>query len=205
MTDFREFFEDKESQNFDKEMLEEGVLSVIGTVLGYTLATGILAFGGTLLIMGGKAYVLKMRDLWKKIIGRAGKKADPQDVMQAIETNGQVKAEKVKLEEKHRSYKDNLKEVYDEIDKRDFEEAKQAYYRLGRNLQASPDVHKAIITEITKALKEPPLYIKSPGNPTYQAIKKVLNIRVARAAAQAVEMALMNGVEEDGDNIYTGQ
>jgi len=203
--EFREFVEDKENQNFDKDLLEEGVLSVIGTILGYTLVGGILAFGGTLLIMGGKAYVLKMRDLWGKIIGKAGKKAEPRNVMQAIETNSQVKAEKAKIEEKHRSYEDSLKEVYEEIDRRDFEAAKQAYYRLSRTLQANPDIHKAIITEITKALKEPPLYIKSPGNSTYQAIKKVLNIRVARAAAQAVEMALMNGVEEDGDNIYSGQ
>jgi hypothetical protein len=205
MTEFREFFEEKENQNFDKEMLEEGVLSVIFTLLGYGIVGGVLAFGGTLLIMGGKAYVMKMGDLWRKIIGKTGKKVDPQTVMQAIETNGQVKAEKVKLEEKHRTYEEQLKEVYDGIDKRDFEEAKQAYYRLPRTLQSNPDVHKAIITEITKALKEPPLYIKSPGNPTYQAIKRVLNIRVARAAAQAVEMALMNGVEEDGDHIYTGE
>jgi hypothetical protein len=209
MTEFREYFEEKENQNFDKEILEEGALSVIGTILGYTVAGGLLAFGGTLAIMGGKAAILKLRDLWRKILNKSGTKKEivPLDIMHSIETNGQVKAEKVKVEEKHRTYEDNLKEVYEAIEKRDFEAAKQAYYRLGRNMQASPDVYKAIIVEITKTLKEPPLYIKSPGNATYQAIKKVLNIRVARAAAEAVEMALMNGVSEEtehGNDIYSG-
>lgn len=197
----RDFIDDKEEQEFDLE-LNENIFSVIGTVLGYTLSAGILAFGGTLLILGGKKYVLKMKDLWQKILGakkkeEGEKEITPDEVMREIETDVKVKAEKMKVEEKRRTYEDQLREVYTAIEEKDFDRAKEEFYKVERNLQNNPDVHKAIMAEITKVMKEPPLYVKSPGNGTYQAIKKIINIRVARASAKATEMALANaaGIE----------
>ena len=191
--DLREYLEEKDEKQFEEE-LNENILAAIGTALGYTIVGAALAFGGTLLVLGGKKYVLKMRDLWMKIFGkkpREERKA-PDEVMKQIETDAKVKAEKIKIEEKKRAFEDRLGEVYSAIDAKDFDVAREEFYKLDKTLQNNPDVHKAIIYEITKVMKEPPLYVKSPGSECYQMIKKVLNIRVARASAAAAEQALVN-------------
>jgi len=190
----RNYLEEKEEKLFEEE-LNESVSGAVGTVLGYVGVGAILAFGGTLLVLGGKKYVLKLKELWQKILGNRKPKEDakektPDETMKEIETDAAVKAEKIKLEEKKRAFEEQLHEVYIAIEARDFDKAKQEFLAVDRNLQNSPDVHKAIIMEITKTLKEPPLYVKSPGNNSYQAIKRVINIRVARASAKATEMAL---------------
>ena len=198
MNNLRDYLDDKENEEFDNQ-LDENVFGTIGSILGYTITGALLAFGGTLLVIGGKKYVLKMRDLWKSILGKRkqepGKEAEtPEQIMHEIETDAKVKAERLKIEEKKRAFEDKLTGVYSAIEERDFDKAKQEFYSVDRNLQNNPDVHKAIIMEITKVLKEPPLYVKSPGNNSYQAIKKIINIRVARASAKATEMALTNEV-----------
>jgi len=195
MNDLRDFLDDKEEELLDKE-LKEDVFGVIGSALGYTIGAAALAFGGTLLIIAGKKYVLKMKDLWQKIFNRKKKpnveSKSAEQVIHEIENDAKVKSEKAKIEAKKRAYEDKLHEVYLAIESKDFNKAKEAFYQVDRNLQNSPDVHKAIIFEVTKVLKEPPLYVKSPGNTSYQAIKKLLNIRVARAAASAVQQSLVS-------------
>lgn len=198
MNNLRDYLDDKENKEFD-EQLDENILGTIGTILGYTISGALLAFGGTLLVIGGKKYVLKMKDLWKNILGKRkqepGKEAEtPEQIMKNIETDAKVKAERIKIEEKKRAFEDKLTGVYSAIEEKDFDKAKQEFYNVDRNLQNNPDVHKAIILEIAKVLKEPPLYVKSPGNNSYQAIKKIINIRVARASAKATEMALTNEI-----------
>jgi hypothetical protein len=192
----RNYLEDKDEALFEEE-LNEDVMGAISSVLGYTIAGAAIAFGGTLLVLGGKKYVLKLKELWQKILGNRKPKEDsreptPDEVMRDIETDAKVKAEKIKIEEKKRAFEEQLHEVYIAIEARDFDKAKQEFLAVDRNLQNSPDVHKAIIMEITKTLKEPPLYVKSPGNNSYQAIKRVINIRVARASAKATELALVS-------------
>ena len=192
--DLRDYLDDKEEQKIEEE-LNENAFAAIGSILGYTLTAGILAFGGTLLVLGGKKYYGKMKELWLRIIGKRKKPEEEKSVEQAmkeIETSAQVKAEKAKIEAKKRTYEEQLHEVYLAIEERNFDAAKTAFYQVDRKIQDNPDVHKAIIFEVTKVLKEPPLYIKSPGNNSYQAIKKIINIRVARSAAKATEMALAN-------------
>jgi hypothetical protein len=57
-------------------------------------------------------------------------------------------------------------------------------------------------------LKEPPLYEVSPGNNAYKAVKKVINIRVAKAAAFAAKMAIQKKVSSTGEvdnEVETGE
>ena len=151
--DLREYLEDKEEEKFDEE-LEENVLNTIGTILGYTITAGIFAFGGTLLVLGGKKFAIKMKSLWQSILGR--KKVAPQneksadEIMREIQSDAKVKAEKIKIEEKKRSFEDKLHEVYVAIEERNFDRAKQESYNVERTLQNNPDVNKAIILEVTK-------------------------------------------------------
>jgi len=93
-------------------------------------------------------------------------------------------------EKNKRAFNEELKEVYSAIDQKNFDEAKEAFSKTSKFIQNNPDVHKVIISEISRVIGEPPLYVKSPGNETYRAIKKVINIRVAKASAYATKIAL---------------
>jgi len=195
MSEFRDFLEEKEEIDISKK-LNENVVGTIGTALGYGAAGLITAFGATLLTLGGIKAVKGLAKLWKKIFHEFKGKA-PQEIVKEVKLDPKINQIKKDIEKRSRAYEDSLKDVYGAINEKDFALAKQNFEKLDPTLKNNPDVHKAIITEITKVMKLPPLYVQSPGNTTYQKIKQVLGIKIARAAAAATEMAFkkMSGEE----------
>jgi len=184
LKNFDEYYEDID------EDLNEDATAVLGQALGYS-ATGLfIAFGGTLLAYGGVKAIETLVRLWKRIIRTAKNIKNPYEINRELKSDDLVKRETVKLQQAQRKYEDNLKRVYDAIEKKDWELAREEFLSISKTLQNLPDINKAVIGEIVKVTKEPPLYIKSPGNVSYQAIKKVLNIKVARAAATATELKM---------------
>ena len=203
MKGFKEYVNEKEEKDYS-DRLDEGVAEVVGTALGLGAAGLILAFGGTLIAYGGATAVSKIVGIWRKIKGkidviRGVKKEDVADAIKDIKQDAKVKIEKEKLERNRREFEDELSEVYSAIDKNDPRLAKEAFGRLQKSFADNPDVHRTIIAEVTKKLSEPPLYINSPGNKTYQFIKKVISIRTARAAADATKMALDKKLEKSSE------
>ena len=127
--------------------------------------------------------------LWSKIFKTGKEVFNPEAVIRDVKTDVKVREVKNKMEENKRKFEEELKYVYLNIANKDFDQAKIELNKVDPSLKNNPDVQKSIIVEITKSMRLPPLYIQSPGNKTYQAIKKVLNIKMARAAAAATEMA----------------
>jgi len=186
--EFEKYLEEKETEQIERE-LNEDVASFIASALGYG-ATGLAgAFGGTLLILGGIRAAKGLVGLWKKIAKGTRELFNPSKVIREVKTDARVSKVKQEMIVTKDKYADELKYVYLAITNKDMKQAKEEFDKISPNLQNSPDVHKAIITEITKSLRMPPIYIQSPGNKSYQAIKRVINIRVARAAAAATQMA----------------
>jgi hypothetical protein len=182
---FKEYLEEKEIQEID-----EDVAGTIGNILGYAATGLVIAFGGSLLVLGGIKAVKGLKSLWQKIFKGAREVFNPGSVVREVKTDARVNKVKQEMAQTKRKYDDELKYVYLAITNKDISQAREEFEKLPPVLQNNPDVHKSIITEITKTLKMPPIYIASPGNKTYQAIKKVINIRVAKAAAEATAMAL---------------
>ncbi len=183
--EFKDYLEKKEI-----EKLDEGAGEVIGSILGYATTGLVAAFGGTLLILGGIKAAKGLKGLWQKIFRGAREVFNPSKIIGEIKTDARVNKIKQEMETTKGKYDDELKYVYLAITNKDFTQAREEFEKIPPVLQNNPDVHKSLITEITKTLKQPPIYLASPGNKTYQAIKRVINIRVARAAAAATEMAL---------------
>lgn len=193
MKNFNEYYKER---SLERELSEDAA-SAIGLILGYASLTLITAFGGSLLILGGAKSVTLLIRLWRRIFKVAKDiKKDPRTIVRSVKLDSKVQKEKVKTERITDKYRDDIKEVLAGIRDKDFNRAKDEYNNLERFYKNLPEVHRIIIYETTKAIGEPPLYIANRGNVTYLALKKILGIRIARAAAEATKMALEKEVKE---------
>jgi hypothetical protein len=185
MQNLREYIEEKEEKNCQ---INESIPTVIGNVLGYSVVGMVAAFGGTLIVLGGsklikllKRFWMNIKNTWRQIIGK--------EEIKEIKKDRKVQAEIKKIEDKKDKFVNELGPIYAAIRDKDWERAKAAFSAIDPSLHDNPDVVKVIITEITKAIDEPPLHYGTTGNDTYKAIKKIINIKVARAAAAATKIA----------------
>ena len=199
---FSEYYNKQEDATYS---LKEEVATAIIAVLGFTVVAQLILFGATLLFYGNTFTLKKIATLFRKALvdfkdipnilsGKA-----TVNVKQIVKEPGAVKQRR-QLEKINDKYEGELKDLYGEIGRKEFDNARDEYKALHPSIKNNLDVQRAIITKITQVLKEPPLYIRSPGNNSYQAIKKVINIRVAQASAKAVEEAvndMTKGKEED--------
>lgn len=197
MNSFKEFYNLKEEEQIDEEMLNEEAISIVMTTLALPSVIAVMAWAGSLIFLSyakGLSFMAgKVIRMWKQAfsdirdyitsenVGKAVK-----DISRDPKTQDQVR----KTEKNKRAFNEELKEVYSAIENKNFDKAKEEFSKSPRFIQNNPDVYKVIIAEISKVLKEPPIYINSPGNDTYQAIKKIINIRVAKAAAYATKMTM---------------
>ena len=201
---FIDFYKEKENKKYNI-LLNEDPMTIAATVLGIGVATQLSVFGLTL-IARANIFTLKklaafINKTWKEakeikqnLLGKIedGEKKS----MKPVTNNTEVKKEKSRIEKINDKYSDELKDLYEDIKNKDFESAKEEYKNLDPRTKNNPEVQRAIIIEITKIMKEPPLYVRSPGNNTYQAIKQIMNIRLAQAAAESVKKAIKE-IEEN--------
>src|SRR5574344_54618 len=100
--------------------------------------------------------------------------------------------------EKKRKFEDVLGGVYKSIEEDDFDSAHEEYMKLSNAQRAMPEINQSVIEACTKHCGEPPLYVKTPGNSTYQRSKQGNgDIRIARAAALAVQEKIKQMAAED--------
>tara|TARA_Y100000310_G_C20568122_1_gene756593 strand:- start:465 stop:1049 length:585 start_codon:yes stop_codon:yes gene_type:complete len=194
MNEFRDFYEEKQ---IDKE-LNEDFTSLIGSVLGYTVVGFAVAFGGTLIALAGTKSIGILKRWWKKILSNVKDLTKtPRQVITDISRDTNVKRENAKMNVAVNKYEEDIKDVLSAIKEKDFNKAKKEYTALESKYKNSPDVSKIILMKISDAVGEPPLWVTSPGNETYQAIKKILGQRIAKAAAEVTKMSLESKVEQD--------
>jgi hypothetical protein len=197
MSSFKEFYNDKEEKQLDEEMLNEDAISIVMATLALPSVLAVMAWAGSLIFLSyakGVSFIAgKVIRMWKKSFSDIKDFITPGNVNKVVKdisrdpkTQDQVR----KTERNKRAFEAELREVYSAIEKKDFNEAKEEFSKSPKYIQNNPDVYKVIIAELSRVLKEPPIYVQSPGNETYQAIKKIINIRVAKAAAYATKMTM---------------
>jgi len=203
MKKFKEYIEELDEKKFEEEELDEGIgATTVGLILGIPTLAALLVWGGSIIVKGYSRLLssaaVRIRKSWRMIKKAFGKRSE-EDILDAIDKN--IKDPKVKLElsksEKNiKRFEQELDSVYEAIENKDFKIAKEEYDKLDKTIKNNPDVIRAVIDYIVKEMKEQPLHLGPTGNETYKAIKKVINIRVAAAAAAASKMALERKMEE---------
>lgn len=188
MIKFRNYIEEKN--------LNESVIGTIALVAGTALAGitalawlgvgaswALTAWGKNL----GKAFK-KIKGYWQAL-GRDISDEELKEKINKLSNSPEAKKQLQKMEKAEEKYSEELSEVYKAIEEKDWNLAAEKFNELSY-LKNNPDVVKAIINKISEVNEEPPLYINSPGNSTYQAIKKIINIKTAKASAEATKKAL---------------
>lgn len=191
MKNFKEYIVEHEEKKWLDELNEDILTAAIKT-LGVTSIVALAAWGGSLLLVKSVKLVDKVIDNLKRTIKtiRSFGKKDVESIINKIKQDPNVKRQKDKTETAINKFEDDLYQIYTKIENKNWSAARNEFLNLPKDIRNNPDVRKIIITKTTKELKEPPLYVTSPGNKTYQAIKKIIDISTARAAATATRMAL---------------
>jgi hypothetical protein len=178
-----DLYKEKEEQE-----LEEGFLAGVqtaATVLGYSALSGITAFGGAMLVAAavrGKVGS-KIKNFFRKI---AGKDIDMKKGASKLKNKSGVKST-------YDSYKssetaEKLSDVLEAIKRKDYEDATYAYRSSG--MMGEPEAIRVMSLAITEEFGEPPLYYISPGNESYQFLKRIVGPRIAKAVSDSVIYAL---------------
>lgn len=178
-----DLYKEKEEQE-----LKEGFLAGVqtaATVLGYSALSGITAFGGAMLVAAavrGKAGS-KIKNFFRKI---AGKDIDMKKGANKLKNKSGVKS--AFDEYKSSSVSRELGEVLNAIRRKDYEDATREYKASG--LVGDPEAIRIMSLAVTEAFEEPPLYYISPGNESYQFLKRIVGPRTAKAVSDSVIYAL---------------
>lgn len=197
MNSFKEFYNLKEEEISDEEMLNEDAITIVMTSLALTSVVAVMAWAGSLIFLSyakGIGFLAgSVIRMWQKAFNDIKDYITPDTVGKAVKDisrDAKTQDQVAKINKNKRAFSNELKEVYLAIEELDFDKAKEEFSKTPKYIQNNPDVYKIIIAETSKALKEPPIYVTSPGNETYQAIKKIINIRVAKAAAYATKLTM---------------
>jgi len=193
-TNLKEYIDNRDEQDF--ELLHEDFGMTAAIVLGIATIPLLTAYGGALIMAAySKAInktsnaVLSLVKQSKENITSIGKE-DADIVIKNIVADAPTQRAKKQTEIQKREYEDELGDVYDKIKEGDIDNASKLFKSKKGSYQYDPDIQRVIILELTKFYGEPVMYQQSPGNKTYAAVKKFFNIRVARAAAEAVQRAI---------------
>lgn len=186
MREFREYYEDLENS----VPLDEDVFTaILGGVLGLpvALATSWGAAWATKKYLGFNKKLFKgiaqNTKAVRKLFSR-DKKITPEKIEKTtdkIEAAPEVRKAVREIEKLEDKYQLELGEIYTAIENKDIDTAENLYRELSVNVQENPEARVAIINVILREYKEPPVYTVSPGNETYQAIKRLFGQKVARA------------------------
>lgn len=196
MKSFSEYITEKEELETSEE-LNEDVLTVAGTVLGYTSAGLLITWGASLLVRG---YVSLMQNTiksvvktWKKLFGNKAKANDAVKTVRDLrqESTVRVAVEKSKTERERMAEK--LQSVYDAIEEKDDVKAKEELKNSGVSI--SPIVNRVIVGEIVRVMG-PPIHYGNTGNESYLFMKKLLGIKTAQLVSKVVEKTLKDKGDE---------
>lgn len=175
--------EDEYYNNLKMEVLDEGMFGGIikgaASVLGYTGLAVFAGLGATMLARSVVSKEGKINKFFRRVFGNK-KNLD----FDAVKGKAVVKRELSKAD----SYKERLKDVYEAIDHKDWDEAERLF--KASKYTEDVDAIKALAIAITDKIGEPPLFVYPSGNETYFICKKILGMKYAKALANAVLAAL---------------
>jgi nitrogen regulatory protein PII-like uncharacterized protein len=186
MKDFKEYYEDKEIEQLNEELTTVAIAAILG--LPYALA---MAYGGSWLTYRyartTKGLVKRLVKTWKDFKGLFNKKEDEEKIDKTIDSiskDTKVQAAVREVDKMQKKFAEPLSKVNEAIQNKDIDKVEIEYNMLESKYKNNPQVRTAILDKIMEVYEEPPVYITSPGNDTYQAIKKILGIKTAQAMEQ---------------------
>lgn len=179
MKTLREYVEEKECD----EVFSEGfVTDTIGHMLGFA-GTGVAyAWMASLILRGG---VKAVEAIKRTLKGEDKEKFDK--VYKEVKKSPAVKEQAIKQKEVKSKYEDELENVLIAINKNDAEKAAEEFKKLDGQLQNSVEAKRVIIDACSRNFGPVISGTPTPGTPTFKAIRTIMGLPVAKAAAKTFE------------------
>lgn len=182
MKTIRDLYEEQQLENLEESILAGA--TKVATTLGFTTMGAMALFGSAMLVATAKRFKIgsKIAGLFRRIIGK-DKKLDYKKGASHLKP-------RVSDYNNYRNSEtgDKLKDVLSAIKRRDFKEATEEYKVSG--VFGDNEAIRIISLAVTEEFGEPPLYYISPGNESFQFLKRIIGPRTAKAVSDSVLYAL---------------
>lgn len=202
MKTFREYYEDKEHEQINEELTTAIIAGLFGLPAGLT----VLGWGASIIYkyarMNTKKFS-KMAKTWRDFKDLFRSKNPEKKIKKTAEnmrSSPEVKKAERQVDKLREKYAEPLKEIYEAIENKNPEEAKELVQRLEDKYKNNPEVKTALIDKILEVYKEPPIYIKSPGNDTYAAINKIVGKKEAEALKELTRLSFSHYYDEEEES-----
>lgn len=189
MRTLKEYVEEKECE----KIFSEGfVTDTIGHMLGFA-GTGVAyAWMASLILKGG---VKAVESIKRTLKGEEKKKFE--DAYEEVKKSPAVKEQSIKQKEIKNKYEDELENVLIAINKNEAESAAEEFKKLDPQLQNSVEAKRIIIDACSKNFGYVISGTPTPGTPTFKAIRTIMGLPVAKAAAKAFEDSIQKMIGEN--------
>ena len=198
MKSFREYYEDKEHERLDEDLSTAVITGLFGIP-----ATLVLGYGASWLTYRyarmTKNLVIRLVKTWKNFKSLFQKDDAEEKIDKTLETiskSAEVQKAVREVDKLKEKYAGPLESVYEAIEKKNSDSAENMFKRLEEKYQNNPEVRTALVDKILESYNQPPIYIASPGNETYQAIKKILGQKTARAVEELTKQSFSHYFEQ---------
>lgn len=178
MKTLTEYLENQEEQ----EMLEEGVLNIMGKILGISTVGVLYAWAGAMLLKGGIGAI-------NSIAGTFGKKGIQfkSNVKNAIKDSPAVQHELSEMDKLRKKYASEMEPITNAIKVKSFDVASDRFKELPYELKNSTEIRKLIIEDIIQSTKQLPVSEPTPGNECYKALRKIFGMAAAKAITKTFQ------------------
>lgn len=179
MESFKDYYENKKTD----ELLEEGLGTAIGHILGIGTAGVLSAWLAAMLFKGGVGAINSISNTLGKAKGIQFKK----NFKEINSDSPAVKKELSEVEALKNKYEGEISEVLKNIKIKNWEEAGKEFKNLNSDLRNSTEVKRVIISEIMKVTQVAIIDTPTPGSESYQALRKIIDMQTAKVAAKATQ------------------
>lgn len=175
MRTLTEFLEEQEEQ----EMLKEGVLNILGKILGIGTASVLYAWAGAMLLKGGIGAINSIANTF----GKQGIQFK-NNFKKATKDSQSIKHELSEMDKLRNKYGAEIMDITVAIKTKDWDKAVAAYKELSIEHQNSTEIKKIIIEDVIQTTKQIPIAEPTPGNECYKALRKLFGMSSAKAIAK---------------------
>ena len=199
MKKFSEYIFENEEKQLDESVgaiLGSLGIGVGGVITGSVLA-GLAVYGAVLIVYGytkaQSKIIIAITKLWrslKNVISGTkdfvnNKEGDVREAIRDAQRDPKVVRAIDKMDIVKQKYSEELNDVFESLNQKKWKEAKDKLAKKHDDVKNNPIVRSIIIAEIVKITGEPVMFVASPGNESFRAVKDIFDLKTAKMASDA--------------------
>ena len=199
MKKFSEYIFENEEKQLDESVgaiLGSLGIGVGGVITGSVLA-GLAVYGAVLIVYGytkaQSKIIIAITKLWrslKNVISGTkdfvnNKEGDVREAIRDAQRDPKVVRAIDKMDIVKQKYSEELNDVFESLNQKKWKEAKDKLAKKHDDVKNNPIVRSIIIAEIVKITGEPVMFVASPGNESFRAVKDFFDLKTAKMASDA--------------------